>query len=158
MIIPLSFVPGKASPEIQEIFADPVARKLWLLWRRGHIVSQCFNAALWMAVERIKKFQPRDSDGFCLCFPYAQDFSMSDVRRFVEEHLIYLTGEKLVQHLNGCECGSRLSLEILSNGIGDYFVRCPGCGLESDQHSCEWENHAVDRWNNGTLAGRDFEG
>lgn len=59
--------------------------------------------------------------------------------------------------LRVCGCGKgRLSIE--SNGIGDYFVRCSGCGKESNQVRCEGPDHAADRWNQGFMKGDDVEG
>lgn len=47
-----------------------------------------------------------------------------------------------------CECGGEG--KILSNGIGDYFVRCELCGRETDQARCEEPGHAAKRWNTET--------
>lgn len=49
-------------------------------------------------------------------------------------------------------CGNR-SPQILSNGIGDFFVLCEAdegemaCGASSSQVRCETERGAADRWN-----------
>jgi len=44
--------------------------------------------------------------------------------------------------------------EIVSNGIGDYFIRCSspnddqlGCGARTSDANCESEKQALKRWN-----------
>jgi len=43
-------------------------------------------------------------------------------------------------------CGSD-KIEIVDNGIGDYFCECQNCGAASDQRRCEDPIFAVERWN-----------
>lgn len=57
------------------------------------------------------------------------------------------------------DCGTQPlpGADIHPNGIGDEFVRCPGCGKESSQVRCESKQHAAERWNAGIYKGHDFE-
>lgn len=62
--------------------------------------------------------------------------------------------------LRKCDCGQSMEFDsdVHSNGIGDYFVKCPGCGAESSQVQCEGRRQAAERWNARTMKGHDFEG
>lgn len=42
-------------------------------------------------------------------------------------------------------CGS--IVEIISNGIGDYFVQCKCCNARTSDINCEVKEYAIQRWN-----------
>ena len=41
--IPIAFDPATATDKVQEVFADPIARSLWLAIKIGHLVNQYFD-------------------------------------------------------------------------------------------------------------------
>jgi hypothetical protein len=57
-----------------------------------------------------------------------------------------------------CPCGSTEPPATKGNGIGDYYVECDCCHRRSDQQSCEWPEHAVERWNKDHLEGAEYYG
>jgi hypothetical protein len=97
MKIQLAFNPETASEPVRQIFARPIARTIWCLWRSNHIVSQHFNGLVMQVADVIEAWKPVTADDFCLCFPYAMEFSIQDVRTFVLAHIDYLTGEKAIE-------------------------------------------------------------
>lgn len=44
-------------------------------------------------------------------------------------------------------CCPNSTLALCSNGIGNYFVECSGCGATSAQQDCESRRAAIERWN-----------
>lgn len=95
------------SEETAEVFRDDVARTLYLLWRRGHIVSDGFPADVLMVAGNIKAKQPANVDELAFCFRghargqmygTRMNFPTGDVRRFCESHLEYFTGGKSIDY------------------------------------------------------------
>lgn len=75
------------------IFRDETARTLYLLWRRGHIVSQYFPARVREIAERIRGQQPKTVEELILMFPRGpMDFHRKDVEGFCAEFVDYFTG------------------------------------------------------------------
>ena len=89
--VPIPFDPATESEEIQEIFANDIARTLWLGIRQSHSVSQHFNASCLRfakEIEKMKRKRPLTTrelfhiisargfgDGFQIIGPMEQDFA-----------------------------------------------------------------------------------
>lgn len=89
--IKLNFNPGTASEEVQAIFANPTARKLWCLWKRGHVVSQFFNARCLRTAEDIDQSRPTSRKELRRCFPSnsSHDMNWNDVEAFLDTHAMF---------------------------------------------------------------------
>jgi len=76
-------------------FRDDIARTLYLLWRRGHIVSQHFPKAVLAIALRIRRNNPTTPQQLRECFRVVppMDFPGGDVRRFCDEAIPYFMGE-----------------------------------------------------------------
>jgi hypothetical protein len=88
LVIQLGFNPGLASPEVQAIFSDATARKLWCLWKRGHVVSQHFDGNVAIIAAEIDCKKPQTLKELRACFPFFScvDFSDRDVDAWLEDH------------------------------------------------------------------------
>lgn len=94
--VKLNFNPETADTEIQEIFANDLARTLWLAIRQGHVVSQYFNKNILQCAVMIEDSRKREElnaeelfqiiSGCIVIGPCEQ--------KFAEELLPFITGEK----------------------------------------------------------------
>jgi len=91
MTIKITFNPQDS--EVADIFSNDTARKLWCLWRRGHIVSQYFNDAVVEIAKRIDGLPFITVQGLIDCFQcyLYHDFKDNDVAKFVGEHVFYFS-------------------------------------------------------------------
>jgi hypothetical protein len=62
----------------------------------------------------------------------------------------------LSEKLEPCPFCGNVCLEIVSNGVGDYYIFCAGdgedgdplgCGARTSDVRCESKKHAIQRWN-----------
>lgn len=95
--VPKSF---PESPDVAEVWANPTARVLALLWRPCHLICQGFWSELLHVAGQIEKHKPKDAESLAACFHHVvmagHNFSFSDVDRFAPLALPYILGEKEV--------------------------------------------------------------
>jgi len=85
------------SVTLRNLFEDPEARTLWLLWRGNHLVSDDFGNLCLFVAARIRGEKPETADELRKCFPTMHHYwTPSDVKAFSEENIGYFTGEKQV--------------------------------------------------------------
>jgi hypothetical protein len=85
--------------DVTAIFRDDAARTLYLLWRRGHIVSENFAIRVREIAERIRCRAPKTVEELVLMFPRGpMDFPRKDVEEFCAEFLDYFTGSRTVEY------------------------------------------------------------
>jgi len=102
--VKLGFDPKTTKADrIDEVFADDVARTLWLTWRPSHIVNQYFGDDVLTIAKRIKKTPPTTVQQLRQCFygtgsGNATNFVSGDVERYCPLALPYFTGEKTVAY------------------------------------------------------------
>lgn len=96
MTIKTTFNPDKltaADGKIKDIFNNETARKLWCLWKRGHIVSQHFDDAVLEIAQRIDELPFVTVQGLINSFQVYRyhDFTDSDVANFVGDYVFYFS-------------------------------------------------------------------
>ncbi|KKN70611.1 hypothetical protein LCGC14_0428840 [marine sediment metagenome] len=100
----LHFDPSKsADPDVVATFRGEVAQTLYLLWRRGHIVSQGFFKEVLQIASRIKSEQPTTVTGLAECFGARwmdplSNFPKGDIETFCLEALPYFIGEQAITY------------------------------------------------------------
>ena len=86
-----------ADAKTREIFADDTARTLYLLWRRGHIVSEYFPKDCLAIAARIRDAKPQSARELAECFPWGMfDFTAGDIDRFCPEAIPFFRGKQKV--------------------------------------------------------------
>lgn len=100
----LAFDPNESDdPDVIAIFRDEDARTLYLLWRRGHIVSQGFPQEVLQIASRIKSERPTTVNGLTECFgvrwtdPHS-NFPKGSIEAFCSEALPYFVGEQVITY------------------------------------------------------------
>lgn len=99
MPIMLAFDPAKIDG-LCEIFQNPTAWTLWLLWKARHIVSQHFNNSVKTVAKLIDEKKPKTPVDLMACFPGFRavgDFLSTDIEKFCQEAVPFFTGEREVE-------------------------------------------------------------
>lgn len=98
MPVVLAFDPF-ANEETAEVFNDDLARTIYLLWRRKHIISDGFAFEVLGIAKNLREIKPATPEAAERAFPtwaYG-NFGLGDVKTFCREHFEYLTGEKTAE-------------------------------------------------------------
>ena len=110
LIVKLGFDPFQCGcADTAAVFQDEIARTLYLLWRRGHIVNGTFPKEVLAIAARIKAIHPETAKELSGCFsdmPGTQllsafmtpNFIPRDVKRFCPSALPYFTGEESIDY------------------------------------------------------------
>lgn len=92
-------------PATARVFADDVARTLYLLWRRGHMVGDGFPDRVFRIARQIKKSLPQTASELAKCFIWevraGTDFTQSDVDKFCTDAIPFFIGEKIITYTQG---------------------------------------------------------
>jgi len=96
LVMRLHFDPF-ADPVTAEVFNCETARKLYLLWRRGHIVSDRFTKHVLAVARKWESSLPTTIREASLLFPHVMEFPERDVLKFLESHWEYFTGARMVE-------------------------------------------------------------
>lgn len=90
-----------ASDPVREIFADQVARTVWLTWRPRHLVSKSFADEVLLVAGKIKAARPRSIDELHhvmkqhIFQQWTSAFRCPSLPAWCEQAFPYLTGEPL---------------------------------------------------------------
>jgi hypothetical protein len=100
----LAFNPDESDDlDVVAIFRDEDARTLYLLWRRGHIVSQGFSQEVLEIASRIRSERPATVKGLAECFGVRwmdplSNFPKGAIEAFCLEALPYFIGEQVITY------------------------------------------------------------
>lgn len=97
IVMRLHFDP-KEDVDTDRVFNDDVARTLYLLWRRGHIVDQSFVSQVSAVASKWNVAKPMSVREASLLFPHVMNFPEKDVVKFLEEHWEFFTVERTVTY------------------------------------------------------------
>lgn len=147
----LAFDPTKADEATVEVFNNDIARTLYLLWRRGHIVSREFSRQVLGIAKAIGKARPGSAMELCRCFSWPCDgsncdFLPDDVASFCAGALPFFNGEKTIDYevkdddkpkpLNGSALAAETSRRRHQN---DLLKRADAVGVETECHDTWWD-------------------
>lgn len=104
--VTLQFDPKTADKETREIFADDMARLLWLAIRQGHLKNQYFNRLVLQYAKTIEKVREEGKLNAELLFRILSDFAKpphmgvigKSEQKFAEELLPFVMGEKSITY------------------------------------------------------------
>jgi hypothetical protein len=95
-VVKLGFDP-EHNQELQAVFADDIARTLWLLWRPGHLVGQDFGELCLSVAWKIRCNEPKTVADLRRCFPTLHSYwTSNDVASFCKTALPWFTGERQI--------------------------------------------------------------
>lgn len=98
----LAWNPMYSPKPLPSIFADNIARALWLGWKQQHIVDQYFNQSVLTAAAAIRRFRPCTADALAEILQAHMDSSReafghwNEYLAFAELLLPFALGHKVV--------------------------------------------------------------
>jgi len=89
----------ESSDEWSDVWRNPTARTLMLLWRPCHLITGDYQGETLRIAEAIDREQPKTVEALANCFPRDMsgtgcNYIRHDVDEFVKEALPFFTGER----------------------------------------------------------------